>query len=201
MIATRWLRIKARAGRVLLACLVLCAVAGVFWYRQLEVDDRQQAPPGVPVNDTNAEMVIRDFRHVETRMDRTIWILESDRAEIVGDIASLSVVKVTWYGDLGATTVVITSAAGTVDFRRRKAEFRGDVRVERADGAALRTEELVWDERTKFLQAPLPVVISTPNFTFRGESLEADLATERVILRGPVQGEVLSVSRAGPRPS
>lgn len=201
MIATRWLRIKARAGRVLLACLVLSVVLGVFWYRQLEVDDQQQAPHGVPVNDTNAEMVIRDFRHVETRMDRTIWILESDRAEIVGDIATLSVVKVTWYGEPGATTVVITSAAGTVDFRRRKAEFRGDVRVGRTDGSALRTEKIFWDERTKLLQAPLPVVISTPNFTFHGESLDANLATERVILRGPVQGEIQSVSRIGLRPS
>lgn len=201
MITTRWLRIKAYAGRVLLACLLLTVLVGVIWYRQLEVDEQRRAPPGVPVNDTNAEMVIRDFRHVETRMDRTIWILESDRAEIVGDVASLSVVKVTWYGEPGSTTVVITSAAGTVDFRRRKAEFRGDVRVRRSDGAALHTEQILWDERTKMLQAPVPVVISTPNFTFQGESLDANLATERVILRGPVQGEIQSVSSVVPRPS
>lgn len=201
MSATRWLRIKARAGRVLLACLVLSVVAGVFWYQRLTVDVQQQAPPGLPANDKNAEMVIRDFRHVETRMDRTIWVLESDRAEIIGDNASLNVVKVTWFGEPGEITVVITSREGTADFRRRNAEFRGDVRVERADGATLHTDKLTWDERTKLLQAPLPVVISTPDFTFHGDSLDADLKTERVILRGPVQGEIQGGSRVGSRPS
>jgi len=195
------MQFKDRAGRVLLACLVLSVVAAVFWYRRLAVDDQKQPPSGLPTNDTNAEMVIRDFRHVETRMDRTIWVLESDRAEIIGDNANLNVVKVTWFGEPGEVTVIITSAEGTVDFRRRKADFRGDVRVERADGATLHTEKIFWDERTKLLQAPLPVVITTPDFTFHGDSLDVNLATERTILRGAVRGEINIGSRLGSRPS
>ena len=201
MSATRWLRVKAHAGRLLLACLVVSVVASVFWYRRMAVDDRSQAPAGIPSNDTTAEMVTRDFRHVETRMDRTIWVLESARAEVFEDNASLHTVKVTWFGEPGEVTVVITSSEGTVNFRDRNAELRGDVRVERADGAVLRTEKLLWNEKTKFLQAPLPVVITTPNATFRGQSLDANLATERIILRGRVQGEILGGSLAAARPS
>lgn len=201
MSASRWLRIKAHAGRALLACLVVSVVAGAIWYRRQAVNDQPQAPAGLPANDSKAEMVTRDFRHVETRMDRTIWVLESARAEIFEDKASLHEVKVTWYGEPGEVTVVITSAEGTVDFRERTAELRGDVRVARADGAVLSTEKITWDERTKILRAPSAVVITTPSFTFRGAGLDANLATERITLRGRVQGEVLSGSLAGSRPS
>ena len=201
MIATRWLRIKAHAGRVLLACLVVSVVASVFWFRRLTVEDQQQAPAGLPVNDTKAEMVTRDFRHVETRMDRTVWVLESARAEIFEDRASLHTVKITWYGEPGEVTVVITSAEGTVDFRRRKAELHGDVRLERADGAVLSTEEIFWDDKSKLMLAPLPVVITTPSFTVRGESLAANLKTERITLRGRVNGEIRGGSPVKPRPS
>ena len=190
MIATRWLRIKARAGRVLLACLVVSIVASVFWFRRMSDEEQQQAPPGVPVNDTKAEMVTRDFRHVETRMDRTVWVLESDRAEMFADRANLHSVKITWYGEPGDVTVVITSAEGTVDFRDRKAELRGNVRLERADGAVLSTEEVYWDDEKKVFRAPRPVVITTPNFTVRGEGLVAKLKSERITLRGRVTGEI-----------
>ena len=201
MSATRRLRVKTHAGRALLACLVLSVVAGVFWYRRLAVDDQPQAPAGLPANDTKAEMVTRDFRHVETRMDRTIWVLESARAEMYEDKASLHGVKVTWYGEPGEVTVVITSAEGNVDFRDRVAELRGNVRVERADGAVLHTEKLFWNDRTKVLLAPLPVAIATPTFTFQGDSLNANLATERITLRGRVRGEIQAVSRVKSRPS
>jgi len=199
--ATRRLRIKAQAGRVLLACLVLSIVASVFWFRRLTVEDQQQAPAGLPVNDTKAEMVTRDFRHVETRMDRTVWVLESARAEIFEDKANLHTVKITWFGEPGEITVVITSAEGTVDFRNRKAELRGDVRLERADGAVLSTEEIFWDDRSKLLRAPLPVVITTPNFTVRGDSLVADLKTEHITLRERVNGEIRGGSLGKSRPS
>lgn len=201
MRAARWLTIKARAGRVLLASLVVFVMASAFWYRRMAVEDQAQAPAGLPANDTKADMVSRDFRHVETRMDRTIWVLEAARAEVTDDRASLFTVKVTWYGEPGEVTVTITSAEGNVDFRKRNAELRGAVRLERADGAILNTEKLSWDEKTKVLQAPLPVVITTPSATIKGEGLEANLATGKIMLRGRVQGEIRGSSLSASRPS
>lgn len=198
--SARWLRIKSHAGRVLLALLVLSVVASVLWYRRMAIEVEPQAPAGLPANDTKAEMVTRDFRHVETRMDRTIWVLESARAEIFGEKASLHTVKVTWFGEPGDIPVVITSVEGAVDFRERNAELRGGVRVERADGAVLSTEKLLWDERTKVMRAPLPVVITSPNFTVRGDNLEADLAKQHIRLGGPVRGEIRGGSLVKSRP-
>ena len=194
MIATRWLRIKARAGRVLLSILVAAAVAGVFWYRRLANEVEQQAPTALPNGGSKAEMVTRDFRHVETRMDRIIWVLESEQAETFEQQAHLHTVKITWYGDPGVIPVVITSAEGQVDFQSRNAVLNGRVRVERADGAVMLTEQLVWDDTNRILRAPLPVVITTPNFRFTGARLDADLATQSVKLWGRVEGEISSGS-------
>ncbi len=201
MSTSRWLRIKARAGRVLLALLVVSALSSVVWYRRMAVDDDRDPPVGSVANDTGAEMVTRDFRHVETRMDRTIWVLESAQAEIFEEKARLRAVKITWYGESGSVPVVITSEEGLVNFASRNAELNGQVRIERHDGAALLTDQLLWDDKNKVLRAPLPVVIVTPTFTFRGEHLDANLATERVILWGQVQGEIRGGALAPSQPS
>ena len=190
MSAAGWLKIKARAGRVLLALLLVSVVASVLWYRRLSVEPSAQSPVDLPANNPKAEMVTRDFRHVETRMDRTIWVLESERAEMFEDKASLHKVKVTWYGEPGAVTVVITSAKGKVDFKRRRAELSGDVRIERADGAVISTEKILWNDKTKVLKAPESVLITTRDATFRGAGLDANLETQRITLRGRVQGEI-----------
>jgi len=51
------------------------------------------------------------------------------------------------------------------------------------------------------LRAPLSVVITTPNFTFKGDSLVANLKTERIRLQGRVQGEIRGGSLGTARPS
>jgi LPS export ABC transporter protein LptC len=201
VITARGLRFKAGAGRVLLARLVASAAAGVFWSRSLPPDADAPAPGGPPTGDRRAEMVTRDFRHVETRLNRTIWILESAQAEIIDETARLKTVKVTWYGEEGSLPVVITSTEGQVDFRKRNAALAGSVRLERADGAVLVTERLLWDDGRKHLRAPLPVVITTPSFTFRGQRLDANLETEQFLLHGGVRGEIRVGAVAPTRPS
>jgi LPS export ABC transporter protein LptC len=197
----RRLRLKDRAGRFLLVILVLAAGAGVVWYRQLAVDVDPEVPAGPPTDDTKADMVIREFRHAETRMDRTLWVLESAQAEVFEQQARLRSVKIHWYGETGTVPLVITSEEGLVDFKKRYATLSGKVRVERSDGAVLLTERLIFDEGRKLLRAPLPLTISTPNFTLRGERLDADLETQHVTLRGPVMGEIRGGSLLGQRPS
>jgi hypothetical protein len=63
------------------------------------------------------------------------------------------------------------------------------------------TEEIFWDDKSKLLLAPLLVVITSPNFTVRGDSLSANLKTERITLRGRVNGESRGGSPVKPRPS
>lgn len=66
--------------RALLGVLLVTAAGTVLWYRQLGGEGPEQPLP-LPDNDLRAQMVTRNFRHVETKMDRTIWVLEARKAE------------------------------------------------------------------------------------------------------------------------
>jgi LPS export ABC transporter protein LptC len=184
------LRLKTQAGRLLLAALVATAGVGVLWYRGLDHGQEPAPPPEVAEGSSRAEMVTRDFRHVETRMDRTIWVLEARKAEVQEDKARLNTVRITWYGEPGSVPMVITSDSGRVDFGKRSAVLNGNVRLAREDGAVLETERLAWDEARKLLQAPGDVLITTPTFSFRGTSLIANVERQWVKLNGQVRGEI-----------
>lgn len=183
-------RLRTAARRILLTALLVAAAGGAIWFRGLDRGGESGPPPAVTEAPADAEMVTRDFRHVETRMDRTIWILEAKRAVVREEKAQLTTVKITWYGEPGSVPVVITSDAGRIDFGKRNAVLNGHVRAERADGTVLETERLAFDEGRRLLNAPLPVVISAPTFTFRGSGLTANVAQRSVRLRGRVEGEI-----------
>jgi len=192
--------LRAGIGRVLLAAIIVSAVAGVLWYRRLAQESGPAAPPPGPP-ESSAEMVLRDFRHVESRMDRTVWVLESKRAEVTGDVAKLSTVKITWYGDdPRQLPVVITSSRGEVNLRTSNAILAGKVRLVRSDGASLVTRRLVWNNRRRELRAPFHVLIRTPDLRFRGGSMVADLERQSMRLTGSVRGTV-GGRPAGPAPA
>ena len=183
-------RVRTAARRLLLATLVVAAAAAVLWFRGLDRGETPAPPAAETEAPDGAEMVTRDFRHVETRMDRTIWVLEASRAVVRGETAQLTAVKITWHGEPGTVPVVITSDAGRVDFEKRNAELSGRVRAERADGAVLETERLVFDDRRKLLQAPQSVRITTRDLSFSGSSLTANVGNRNVRLDGRVAGEI-----------
>lgn len=184
---------RLRAGRALLAALLLTAVGSVVWYRRLPPDVEPEPAAPLSAISSKADMITRDFRHVETRMDRTIWILEAASAEVFDQRAKLTTVKITWFGEPGTIPVVVTSKRGQFDLRTRNARLVGSVRLERADGAVLETEQLAWNDARKQLRAPQPVTISTPSFTFRGSGLVANVEKQWVRLRGRVNGEVRGI--------
>lgn len=189
MKAARWLEVKARAGRVLMALLIVSAAAGLLWYRRQASQSGPPLPEDIPISDRKAEMVTRDFRHVETRMDRTIWILEAKEAMIYENKTKLWTVKITWYGEAGSVPVVVTSDEGVLLFKSMDAVLTGKVRLERADGSVLTTDELQWSNSVKMLRSRGPVLITTPTFTFQGDRLEADLEQQKFRIDGQVQGD------------
>lgn len=189
-------RVRRVARRLLLALLLGAAAGSVFWFQGLERREAPEAPSAGTAPPAGAEMVTRNFRHAETRLDRTVWVLEAAEAVVSGEQAQLTAVKITWYGEPGGVPVVITSDAGRINFAKRSAVLTGRVRAERADGAVLETERLAFDEGRKLLYAPRAVVITTPTFSFRGASLTANVAHQWVRLQGQVEGEIRGAAAA-----
>jgi LPS export ABC transporter protein LptC len=186
-------RLRARIGSVLLAVIILSAAGGVLWYRRtMREEGTAAAPPAGPRNSSKAQMVTRDFKHVEMRMDRVVWILEAKQAEMFEDTARLSAVKITYYGEKsGQAPVVITSRRGVVSLTKHDADLSGDVRAVRADGATLETDRLVWEDAEKTLTAPTAVTIRSRRMTLRGDKMWANVTGQWVKVSGGVRADVI----------
>ena len=167
----------------------MTAVASVLWFRSLGEEGPGELPPSVPLIDSQAQMITRDFRHVETRMNRTAWILEAAVAEIFEKKARLQRVKVTYFGN-GDRPVIVTGRRARVDLGNWNAELFGDVRIVGYDGSILKTRQLVWNNRAQRLEAPWPVKIRSRHFDVTGRRMEADVGREQVRIIGRVTSVV-----------
>jgi LPS export ABC transporter protein LptC len=185
-----YLFVRKYGGRLLLGFIAVTAVASVLWFRSLEGEEGTgQLPPSPPVIHSQAQMITRDFRHVETRMNRTAWILEAAVAEIFEKKARLQRVKITYFGR-GDKPVIVTGRRARVDLGSWNAELFGDVRVVGYDGSILKTRRLVWNNRSQRLEAPWPVKIRSRHLDVTGRRMVADVNKQWVRIIGRVNSVV-----------
>jgi LPS export ABC transporter protein LptC len=185
-----YLFVRKYGGRLLLGLIAVTAVASVLWFRSLEGEvGTGQLPPSAPVIDSRAQMITRDFRHVETRMNRTAWILEAAVAEIFEKKARLQRVKITYFGR-DDKPVIVTGRRARVDLGSWNAELFGDVRIVGYDGSILKTRRLVWDNRSQRLKAPWPVKIRSRHLDVTGRRMVADVGKQLVRIIGRVNSVV-----------
>lgn len=186
-----FLVIRKYGRPVMISVIVTAAVASFFWYRRVSAPGGEDVPPPAPsVIDSRAQMMTRDFRHVETRVNRTAWILEASVAEMFEDKARLQRVKITYYGNRD-TPIIITGRHGRVDLRNWSAVLTGNVRAVTDDGYILKTQQLEWDNEKQRLRAPWPVKIRSKRLDVRGMGMVAKLDESWV----RVSGRVTSVVR------
>jgi LPS export ABC transporter protein LptC len=183
------LTVRKYIRRALLAGIVVTVMTATFWYRHQQA--RQEDGPPItptPFVESKAQMVSRDFRHVETRMNRTAWIVEASVAEIFLNKARLMRVKVTYFGD-GEKATIITGRQALVDLESWDAELVGDVRAVSHDGTVLKTRKLQWNNRDQTLLAPWPVRIRSPFGQIEGRKLLANIDKKWVRIVGRVATE------------
>jgi LPS export ABC transporter protein LptC len=183
------LTVKKYARRALLAGLVVTVVTTTFWFRHQQGRKEEGPPiPPTPFVESKAQMITRDFRHVETRMNRTAWIVEASVAEIFQNKARLMRVKVTYFGD-GEEATIITGRQALVDLESWDAELVGDVRAVGHDGTVMKTRKLEWNNRDQTLLAPWPVRIRSPYGQIEGRKLLANVDKKWVRIFGRVATE------------
>ncbi len=185
-----YVKVRKYGRKGLLGIIVLTMVGSIVWYRKVtgERDGAEVIPSADPVG-SDAQMITRDFRHVETRLNRTLWILEAAVAEVFENQARLQRVKVTWYGQ-GEEPVIVTGRRARVDLDSWNAVILGDVRAVTRDGAVLKTRQLEWDNNRKTLRAPWPVKIRSRNFDIQGRMMEAHAEEKWVRVSGHVKSVV-----------
>ena len=182
-----FLAVRKYGGKLLLALLVVTAGTSFLWYRHVQRrGEADSEPPTAPILASSAQMITRDFRHEETRLDKTEWILEAAVAEIFEKKARLQRVKITYYGE-EETPVIITGRRGRVDLESWDAVLFGAVRIVGRDDSILKTRRLEWDNERQLLTAPWPVRVRSAHLDVTGVRMKANLAKNWVRIEGRVR--------------
>ena len=187
MTIRRYRAVRKYIGGFLLLFIGASVLGSVIYFRRQGGVKETSAPlPGPSRIEEGAQMVTRDFRHVETRMNRTRWILEASVAEIYEETALLKVVKITYYGDSEEPTI-ITGRRGRINLTKWDAVLRGNVRAVRPDGTVLETARVYWDNGKQILRAPLPVKIRSDKLDIKGNRMIANVTKKNVRITGRVK--------------
>jgi len=185
-----YLVIRKYGGPTLLGLIAATTVASLLWFRSLDGEEGQgTSAPSPPIIGSLAQMITRDFRHVETRMNEPVWILEAAVAEIFEKKARLLRVKITYFGER-EEPVVVTGRRAVVDLEKWDAELSGDVRIVGSDGSILKTSRLVWDNQAQKLAAPWPIKYRSARLDVRGRGMAADLKNQKITVTGRVRSTV-----------
>lgn len=186
-----FLKVRKYGGPILLALIVTSAVTSYIWFRGLSEGTGKPPEPEKTTVASQAQMVTRNFRHVETRLNRTVWIIEAAAAEMFEKRARLQRVKITYFDDKNRP-VIITGRKGRVDLETLDALLLGDVRILSHDGAVLKTRQLEWDNEEQTLTAPWPVRLRNGDFEVRGRRMTVMVDQNRVRVQGGVRTIVRS---------
>ena len=138
--------------------------------------------------DPGVDMTIDDIHQTATRDGKKEWQLDAASAHYI------DAEKKVRLDDLGMTFflegrqhVRLTADSGILETESQNVSVKGRVEMTKAD-AHLKTEELHYTHKKRFIFSESPVTITGDVFHLRADSITLDLDKGRAVLKGNVQG-------------
>ncbi len=173
---------------LVLGILILAGflVRGYFKYREF----RENPAKIIEAIPEGTNIVLGEVRHTAVREGRKEWVLEASSAQYSETTkeAVFNDVKVTFFMDDGGQ-VYLEGQKGTINTASNDMQVVGDVRIEKDDQTLL-TEKIEYDHETRYLTSPSEVRIAGRNFDLRADRMQVDLATEKALFTGAVEGRI-----------
>lgn len=177
---------KRRLRRIVVATVIvlLCGVAGLV-ARSLWQQHRQPAVPSGFELIPGVSQHIRDFHRVKVQNGRKVWEISAKDARYY-DESKTVVVR-------AAAMQLVLADGRSVGLRGDQArilldgrevsrvDFDGDIEVRLGD-YTVHTDRAEYDRRNGRISVPGAVEISGPALQLRGDSMEVEVESERVIL-------------------
>ena len=116
------------------------------------------------------------MRVIESVLGTPKWILEADDAvhHEETNVTRLTALRVTFFGEAGDTTSVLTAKEGEADRRTRHLLARNQVEVHTTEGHLLETEVLEWDNGRQKIFSEEAVRITQGRNVYTGVGLVSD---------------------------
>lgn len=182
-------------GRYILAFLFVVLIGQIVLFSpqrvDREVEDKTEAPMPADV-----EQSMQGVHLIETSQGKKEWELWADKAVSLKDKDSWSLekVKATFFGDNGVEFNVV-GKTGSVDTKTKDMTVDGDVVTRSSNGYVFRTESVVYQSSTRYLESPGAVEMQGPKddnghaMTLKGGKLNAALNDAQIHILNDVRAE------------
>lgn len=134
------------------------------------------------------DLAMKELNYTETRDGIRKWTVQAEAAShnIKQEMAQLKHLTLTVYNP-SSRNLVVTSATGELDLKRRQVLLRGDVVLKAASGETVYTDELLFVDSEKIVRTERPVRLVSDAYTVSGTGMRFSVADRRLVLNSQVE--------------
>jgi LPS export ABC transporter protein LptC len=134
------------------------------------------------------DLAMKQLNYTETRGGVRKWSVQAESAshDLKNETAQLKQLRLTFY-DPSSSDLVITSATGALDLKKRQVVLRGDVVMKAATGETIFAQELIFVDSEKLVRTEHPVRFVADGYTISGTGMRFNITNRNMVLQHRVE--------------
>jgi LPS export ABC transporter protein LptC len=137
------------------------------------------------IGSKGATSVIKNFRHIESQLDRIGWELSADKAELLENKAKLYGIIMRFYTS-EKEVIALRGDEGTLDLSNKNIVVKGNVAADYNDTYHMTAAEMTWDSASRLLSSVGEIRIFGPEGEIKGNAFVARPGRKRFIIKDGV---------------
>jgi len=161
-----------------------------FWLFIFNFNSCKPKSPIMP-SETLPSQIVTDFTLFESTTGQKLYRLNAKKAIIYDDNQKITVIEpfIIFYNEDGSVSSTLIAKRGLVNMQTSDLFAQDSVLVQTSDSTILRTDSLVWNNRTRIITTDAWVKIETKKGQIDGQGLISDAALKKIEIKSSVTGK------------
>jgi len=150
-----------------------------------------KSKPAVTSSETMPSQIVTDFSLFESMTGQKLYRLNAKKAIIFDDNQKITLIEpfIIFYNEDGSVSSTLIAKRGLVNLQTSDLFAQDSVLVQTSDSTILRTDSLVWNNRTRIITTDAWVKIETKKGQIDGQGLISDAALKKIEIQSSVTGK------------
>lgn len=142
-------------------------------------------------SETLPSQIVTDFRLYESTSGKKLYRLYAEKAYVYDEPQKITVSKpfIIFYDENGIITSTLNAQRGMVNSQTSDLFAQDSVLVQTSDSTILRTDSLVWNNKSQIILTDAWVKIQTKQGLIEGQGLISDAALKKIEIKSSVTGK------------
>jgi LPS export ABC transporter protein LptC len=135
--------------------------------------------------------IVTDFQLYESASGKKLYRLFAEKAYVFDETQKINVTKpyIVFYNENGSISSTLNAIRGQVDSKTSDLFAKDSVLVQTSDSTILKTDSLVWNNKTQTIITDAWVKIQTRQGLIEGQGLVSDAAMKKIEIKSSVTGK------------